>query len=197
MSRMDEIARNMTAGQLYKRGKDYRDGKVKTDGIRSFPDPEMAEKYFEKAAEKGHAEAQKELERLREGFATNIFLQSHEFDKLIAVTKEFWDECDYMGNPGAAKDDINKLTKRIKKLHTIPAPNGYIAFMKKLNGFKYKDFEIYSCREVKKVKQNAGRHFIFGKAGEKYLGYNNITGEYKLLRYIGFAFTCAPVQDFL
>jgi len=108
---------------------------------------------------------------------TLAFLQSEEFDKLIAATKEFWDECDYMGmwSNGAPERELGKLTKRFNKLYSIPAPEGYAAFLRKLNGFKYGEFEIYPCKAAitasKKEKHNP--YFIFGCDGEKILSYDH------------------------
>jgi len=111
---------------------------------------------------------------------TLAFMQSEEFDKLIAATKEFWDECDYMGNPGAAEDDIIKLKETFTGFHKAPAPEGYFAFLRKLNGFKYRDFDIYSCEQA--VNEHwVGFYFIFGTKKETFCSYDCGNGKYVTL----------------
>jgi len=123
------------------------------------------------------------------------FLQSEEFDKLIAATKEFWDECDYMGNPGASEKEIDKLAKKFKKLYSVPAPEGYIAFMKKLKGFKYNKFDIYPCGMAAAVNEKGDPYFIFGHDDKNRLAYNPETGKYVILKidYRAFEMSVTPV----
>ena len=112
---------------------------------------------------------------------TLAFLASEEFDKLIAATKEFWDECDYMGNPGAPDDVINTLKERYAEFYRAPAPEGYIAFMCKLDGFTYKDFDIYSCKEVMDEHWD-GFYFIFGTEKKTFCAYDYGSGKYVTLK---------------
>lgn len=126
---------------------------------------------------------------------TLTFLQSEEFDKLIAITKEFWDECDYMGNPGATEKEIGKLVKRFKKLHKIPAPEGYIAFMKELNGFKYSVFEIYPCSKAIDFNKKDKRYFSIGCGNKNFLAYAPETGKYVKLERNTYAFERVTGHD--
>jgi len=64
MSRIDEIGRNRTAQEMYELGREYLDGMngYSDDGSsKTVFMPSTAIKYFIKAAERGHAEAQFEL----------------------------------------------------------------------------------------------------------------------------------------
>ena len=56
MSRIDEIDRNHTKEEMYELGKEYRDGMNEKVVM-----PTMAIKYFIKAGERGHIEAQYDL----------------------------------------------------------------------------------------------------------------------------------------
>ena len=94
MSRIDEITQSMTVQQIYERGKYLRDGKIDEDGIRHFPDPERAEKYLERAAERGHADAQYDLACLYETFTG---------DKYIAKAIEWYEVAVMNGHAGAAE----------------------------------------------------------------------------------------------
>jgi len=55
MTRMDEIARNLSKEQLYERGVEYR---FRGNEHLRLPMPDAAIAYFLKAAERGHVEAQ-------------------------------------------------------------------------------------------------------------------------------------------
>jgi len=56
MSRIDEIDRNHTKEEMYEMGMEFRYG-----GCTVVQMPETAIKYFKKAAERGHIQAQYEL----------------------------------------------------------------------------------------------------------------------------------------
>jgi len=55
MSRMDEIARNLTKEQLYERGAEFR---LNGSKYLRIPMPDAAIEFFLKAGERGHVEAQ-------------------------------------------------------------------------------------------------------------------------------------------
>ena len=61
MARMDEIAKYLTAEQLYEHGVELRDSG--TEYLR-IPMPDAAVKYFIAAANKGHAGAKEALAQL-------------------------------------------------------------------------------------------------------------------------------------
>ena len=119
---------------------------------------------------------------------TRGFLRSAEFDNLIYATKEFWDECDYTGNPGAPEDDINRLIEKIRERNLCSAPEGYITFLRKQNGIRYKGLEVYSTYFLDKAIDNRSRlglvgdhFFLIGRKDEKYLAYDSQTGRYAII----------------
>ena len=95
MSRMDEIAMTRTAEELYKLGKEYRDGTKD-----SLAMPTTAVKYFTKAAEKGHLEAKYDLACMYEqGIGCEV-----DIDK----AKEYYNSAAYYGH--------NKAKRALKRL---------------------------------------------------------------------------------
>ena len=108
------------------------------------------------------------------------FFDSQEFGALIALTKSCWDECDYMGNPGASEEAIDKFKKEYReRFDTACFPEEYLAFLRKHNGLKYTGFEIFgykydggwlqSDRNVMECNNDfSEKHFLqIGSLGEK------------------------------
>ena len=60
MSRIDEIDKNHTKYEMYEMGREYLDGMNGSDG-ETVTMPTTAIKYFTKAAERGHVDAQYDL----------------------------------------------------------------------------------------------------------------------------------------
>ena len=132
---------------------------------------------------------------------TLAFLKSDEFDKLVAATKEFWDECDYMGNPGASDEDIDTMQKKCRERFGVCVPEGYVAFLRRENGLSYNYNQIYDltffvCRdgysdsnywsvfEYNDDLQNDGkaRFLYIGRDKENRCAYDTQTGKYVILK---------------
>ena len=103
----------------------------------------------------------------------NDFFNSDEFDALIASTKTFWDECDYMGNPGAKEEYILILKERLQ----IDLPADYICFLRKLNGFKYNDYVLFNCNTVK----YDGRLLLIGYSHKEHITFEHENRKYYLI----------------
>ena len=128
------------------------------------------------------------------------FLQSDEFDKLIAATKEFWDECDYM-KKGASEEEIAVMQAHCQKQFGVTVPEGYVAFLRKENGLRYNynqiyDVEFFTCTDGYRetdwsvfeynddLQDSPGkiRYLYIGYDKENRCAYDTHTGKYVLLK---------------
>ena len=113
---------------------------------------------------------------------TLAFLQSEEFDKLITATKEFWDECDYMGKAGTPEEEIGALREQATRQFGVTVPEGYIAFLRKERFVKCGGFELYPCGVAADMESGDGRYFRIGREHENDCAYDTMAGKYVILQ---------------
>ena len=129
---------------------------------------------------------------------TESFLVSPEFKKLVEIMKR---EAEKHGarmlNQGLTDADINEFTKLCKDHFGRVLPQGYLAFLKVMNGYEYNTCVIYdyahpdvakthffeenacyidNLRLTRKIIQR--KYLFVGRKNESYYGYNLITGAY-------------------
>jgi len=97
MTRMDEIARTLTKEQLYERGLEHR---FRGNEYLRLPMPDAAIKYFLKAGERGHVEAQ---------YALGCMYENGEGSPVDIEKATEWYTAAASWNHAAAKEALERL----------------------------------------------------------------------------------------
>ena len=98
MTRMDEIARNLTKEQLYEKGVEYR---LRGSKHLRLPMPDAAIEYFLKAGERGHVEAQ---------YALGCMYENGEGSPVDIEKAIEWYNAAASWNHAAAKEALERLS---------------------------------------------------------------------------------------